>query len=341
MALLAAGCAGPQEPPPRVPPPEPGGELLPMDWEEGGDDAKAAAKAPAPAPAPAPRPAPPPAPGRTESVPTLPGPAAGGEESRGPAPVGLVRSANDAIRRGQHEVAIRTAKQALRRDEKYVPAMVVLAKGYYYLRKYELAGAILDIAAGIDGNQADVHQLRGFIELALHNQPGAIASWKKATDLDPNHASAWNNLGVQYVQAKNYRDAVPALEKAVALAPDSPSAHLNLGSAYRGAGEYQKAEASYRRALEIRRDYPEAYFNLGILYLDAPEFPGLDPLAKLNAAILQFTRYKEHQSYRLAKDDPVDGYLEEARKGIERERKRVDRERHRAEPAPDPKEKTQ
>ena len=32
----------------------------------------------------------------------------------------------------------------------------------------------------------------------------------------------------------------------------------------------------------------------------------------------------------VAKDDPVDAYMEEARKGIERERKRRERERNRA-----------
>jgi tetratricopeptide (TPR) repeat protein len=242
----------------------------------------------------------------------------------------MVRAANDAIRRGQYEVAIQTARQALRRDEKYVPAMVVLARGYYHLKKYDLAAAILDIAAGIDEAVADIHYLRGFLALAQDTGPAALASFRRATEIDANHADAWVGLGALYVQARNYRDAVPALEKAAALAPASARAQLNLGSAYRGAGEVTKAEAAYRRSLEIRRGYAEAHFNLGILYLDAPQFPGLDTLGRLNAAIEQFTRYKERQSYRLAKDDPVDAYLEEARKGIERERKRLERDRKRA-----------
>lgn len=247
--------------------------------------------------------------------------------------MGLVRAANDAIRRGQHEKGIQTAKQALRRDETYVPAMVVLAKGYYHLRKYELASAILDIASEIDDRDAGVHEMRGFLALANDNAPGALASFRRATESDPGRAAAWNNLGAEYVRAKNYAQAVPALEKAVSLAPDSAQAHLNLGSAYRGSAAYQKAEAAYRRALELRPQYPEANFNLGILYLDAADFPGLDNIGRLSAAIAQFMKYKDARSYRLSKEDPVDGYVEEARKGIERERKRLERERKRAEGA--------
>jgi len=313
-ALLILGCATqPEERPAPVAQPQSGQNLLAMDMA---GTAPRAGAAPATASA------------------AGPSPATSASEPRGGAPVGLVRAANDAVRRGQYEVAIQTARQALRRDEKYVPAMVVLAKGYYQLRKYELASAILDIAAGIDEAVADIHHLRGFLALAQGAQPVAIASFRRATEVDPRHAGAWNSLGALYVQAKNYREAVPTLEKAVALDPSSARAHLNLGSAYRGAGETVKAESAYRRALEIKRGYPDAHFNLGILYLDAPEFPGLDPVGKFNASIEQFTRYKERQSYRLAKDDPVDGYLEEARKGIERERKRQERERKRAQGEP-------
>jgi len=313
-AILALGCAS--QPPQRPPAASARGEIVaPGGWADEADTESHGPEA---------RPAPPVSPKDRPRL-TRPKP-----QAQGVAPVGLVRSANDAIRRGQHERGIQTAKQALRRDERYVPAMVVLAKGYYQLRKYELASAILDIAAGIDDKDAGVHHLRGFIELARDNKPGALASFRKATEYDPNHAAAWNNLGAEYVQAKNYQEAVPALERAVSLAPDSAQAHLNLGSAYRGSGQYQKAEAAYRRALELRKEYAEANFNLGILYLDAPEFPGLDKIGRLSAAINQFTRYKELQSYRLAKDDPVDAYMEEARKGIDRERKLRERERNRA-----------
>src|SRR5438876_11501182 len=61
-------------------------------------------------------------------------------------------AAENFLKRQRYEDAIRQAKLALGRDERYVPAMVVLAKAYYYQRKYELATSIIDIAKSIDPN---------------------------------------------------------------------------------------------------------------------------------------------------------------------------------------------
>ncbi len=56
------------------------------------------------------------------------------EEKKGdPAPDTKV--AKDLLGRGRYEDAIRQAKLALGRDERYVPAMVVMAKAYFYLKQ--------------------------------------------------------------------------------------------------------------------------------------------------------------------------------------------------------------
>ncbi len=250
---------------------------------------------------------------------------------KGPPPTDLVRAAEDAVRKGQFENAIQQAKQALKRDEKFVPAMVVMAKAYYSLKKYELATAIIDIAAGIDKQNAEAFHLRGFIALAQKDEPRALASFQKATEYKPDYASAWSNLGAQYLKAKNYPEAQKALEKAVQLDPNLSRAHLNLGSAYRGLKEHQKSEASYRSALRLVPSYAQAHFNLGILYLDAADFPGMEPIPRLGSAISNLTKYKELMSFRLAKDDPADAYIEEARKAVEREQKRIEREKKKRE----------
>src|SRR5437868_7014929 len=44
-------------------------------------------------------------------------------------------AAENFLRRQRYEDAIRQSKLALGRDERYVPAMVVLAKAYYYQHK--------------------------------------------------------------------------------------------------------------------------------------------------------------------------------------------------------------
>ena len=251
------------------------------------------------------------------------------EEKKGdPAPD--TQNAANYLRAGRYEDAIRQSKIALGRDERYVPAMMVMAKAYFYEKKFELATSIVDIAKSVDPNNAEAFNLLGFI--ALNRDPAnpdrisATAAFKKATELNDSYPAAWNNLAAQYLYAKNYDGAVSAAEKAAQLSPNFPKAQLNLGSAYRGKQRYPEAEKAFKRATELDPNYADAYFNLGILYLDAKEMPGTDLVTKFNTAINYFNRYKQLAGYRLAKDDPSDTYIAEARTNIDREQKRLQRQ---------------
>jgi tetratricopeptide (TPR) repeat protein len=232
-------------------------------------------------------------------------------------------AASGLLKRARYEDAIRQAKLALGRDERYVPAMVVLAKAYYYQKKYELATSIIDIAKSIEPNNAELYNLIGFIALTRDDKISATAAFKKATELDGNYGNAWDNLAAQYIAAKNYDGALDAAQRAVKLLPNFAKAQLNLGSALRGKQMYADAEAAYKKASQIDSNYPEAYFNLGILFLDAKEMPNTDLITKLNTAINYLNKYKQVAGYRLTKDDPADIYIAEARTGIDREQKRI------------------
>jgi len=283
-------------------------------------------KAPAPAPAPEPEEAP---------------------DKAAPIPQAEVANAVAFVRRGQYEQAIVQAKAALKRNEKYAPAMVVLARAYYQLNKNELAEAVCDIALQIDSSQGECYVIKGFVALRNDNDPGAKDLFEKATKARPGLGAGWLNLGVQFLKVKNYTAAITALEEAARLMANRAEVHLNLGSAYRGAGspeQLSKAASSFTKALQLRPNYPAAYFNLGILYLDAQAYPGMTKLQQLNMAVSHFNSYKRVVST-LPKDDPVDGYIKEAQKAYEREQKALQREAQRkareaakkAAPAPAPK----
>jgi tetratricopeptide (TPR) repeat protein len=248
-------------------------------------------------------------------------------------------AAENFLKRQRFEDAIRQAKLALGRDERYVPAMVILAKAYYYERKYELATSIVDIAKSIDPNNAECYNLLGFIALTHDDRISATAAFKKATELDPRYGNAWDNLAAQYLYGKNYDGALEAAKKATDLLPQFAKAWNNLGSAYRGKQQYAEAENAYKRATQLDPNYADAYFNLGILYLDAKQMPGTDLITKLNTSINYLNKYKQLAGYRLSKDDPSDTYIAEARTGIEREQKRIlrlQKQQQRGEPKPAP-----
>ena len=248
-------------------------------------------------------------------------------------------AAQNFLKRQRYEDAIRQAKLALGRDERYVPAMVVLAKAYYYEHKYELATSIVDMAKSIDANNAECYNLLGFIALTRDDRISATAAFRKATELDPRYGNAWDNLAAQYLFGKNYDGALEAAKKATEMLPQFPKAWNNLGSALRGKQQYAESETAYKRATQLDPNYADAYFNLGILYLDAKQMPGTDLVTKLNTSINYLNKYKQLAGFRLTKDDPADTYIAEARTGIEREQKRLQRlqkQQQRGEPKPAP-----
>ena len=254
-----------------------------------------------------------------EQIAALPG-------QQGGDPVPDTKEAADLIKRGRFEDAIISSRRALSRDERYVPAMLVMAKAYYNLKKYELATSIIGLAKDLDANNAEAYNILGFISLARNDIGGATANFKKATELNPEYGIAWNTLCAQYLLAKSYDPAVEACEHATKLLPNFDKAWLNMGSAYRGKGQVDEAQKAYEHALQINPNLAEVYFNLGILYLDAPQMPNLDIPGKETKGIDYLSKYKNLAASRLGGDDPTDGYVDDARKVIEREQKRIERE---------------
>ncbi|MYD70939.1 MAG: tetratricopeptide repeat protein [Acidobacteria bacterium] len=51
--------------------------------------------------------------------------------------------------------------------------------------------------------------------------------WKRATDIDPSYAAAWNNLGIAYEQKGEFDEALDAYERALDLEPDNINIQQN------------------------------------------------------------------------------------------------------------------
>jgi tetratricopeptide (TPR) repeat protein len=259
-------------------------------------------------------------------------PATGGRKRREPPPAVIptaeTQQADQMYRAGRYADAVTASKAALTKNERYTPAMLVMAKSYYKLHKYEWMKKLWEMmqANGASASEkSEIYQLLAFLEIEQKNVPGAIALLKQAAEAKPDNALLWNNLGAQYLVAKNYTEAQPVLERAAQLQPGFAKAHLNLGDAYRGNKQYDKAKEEFDRALQLFPNYADAVFNLGILYLDADKIPNMDLFAKENTAIQYFQRYKQMMGGSLTPSDPVDGYIAEAQDHIKKEEKRLER----------------
>jgi hypothetical protein len=93
----------------------------------------------------------------------------------------------------------------------------------------------------------------------------AITHYEKAIQLDPNFATAYNNLGNVYVEKNQTEKAINFFQKALEIVPDFAEACNNLGKALFEIGVPEEAVRYCRRAIQIKPNYAEAYNNLGII----------------------------------------------------------------------------
>ena len=275
----------------------------------------------------------------SEAAPVEGAPAEGAKKKRRQPPPSVIPTeetlaAQKQYQAGRYNEAVQLAKAALGRNERYTPAMLIMAKAFYKLGKYEWVRTLWETMQKNNASpaeQAELYGLLAFMEVEKENVPGAIELLKKSVAARPENALTWNNLGGMYLTAKNFREAVPTLERATQLAPTFAKAFLNLGSAYRGVKEYEKAKSAYDRALQLFSNYADAVFNLGILYLDADKMPKMDLTAQMNTAISYLQKYKTMMGPRYSKDDLAEQYIAEAHEKISKEEKKIEREKKRVE----------
>jgi len=89
--------------------------------------------------------------------------------------------------------------------------------------------------------------------------------WGATTEMYPNIALPYNNLGMA-LQARGALDeAIDAYTRALKLKPDYIEAHLNLGTAMFAKGRRTEAKRLFLQALELRPTQAEVLNNLGVL----------------------------------------------------------------------------
>jgi arylsulfatase A-like enzyme/Tfp pilus assembly protein PilF len=116
--------------------------------------------------------------------------------------------------KGNYDEALKAYEQALALDQNY--PIVINNLGSLYLSIF------------LKTKQPDAHQR-------------AVENFKKAIDLDPKYASAYNGLGAALKMGGDIDGAIDNWKKAVEIKPDFSFPLYNLGLAYLGKGD--KAEA--------------------------------------------------------------------------------------------------
>ena len=95
----------------------------------------------------------------------------------------------------------------------------------------------------------------------------AIEQYRKATELNPSYASAFNLLGYAYRQNENYPEAEKAFQRYVELIPKDPNPYDSYAELLLKMGRFDDAIAQYRKALEIDPNFINAYQGIAMALL--------------------------------------------------------------------------
>ncbi|MET0390330.1 MAG: tetratricopeptide repeat protein, partial [Polyangiales bacterium] len=240
--------------------------------------------------------------------------------------------ADTLVRAERVDEAEQVARAALKRDERFVPAIVALSKASSRRGREELSDSMLEQAREIDSNYAEVHFLQGKRFQAKGELAQAVAAYRKAVELNPDYAEARMALGIQAMASGNYNEARDQFEAAVNLVPTLMAAHLNLGDAYRALRRWQDAKREFDKALRMQATAPEVHYNLALLYMSVGnEFPNLTEMDALNRSLTEFNEYRAQLGPRLLPGDASGPYMTDVQRRIEREKKRIEREKAKAE----------
>jgi len=110
------------------------------------------------------------------------------------------------------------------------------------------------------------------------NTDESLKAYRRATELDPDNADGWNQLGILFLRIGELDNAIHAYNQVLKVGEnhqdqqETAVAYGNLGNVYRTKGDLDQALAFYQKALKLNEEIgrkeinASIYGNLGIVY---------------------------------------------------------------------------
>ncbi len=170
------------------------------------------------------------------------------------------------IRAGRLDEAVGHFRKLLRQDPDHVDALCFLALAY---RKKEEniadAEALLRRATQLAPDHVSAWLNLGAVLAGQYKRMEAIECFRQATRLEPAHAGAWASLGSAYAHASYPEKSVQAYRKSLALEPGIANNHMGFGHVLKTVGDQEGALEAYREAIRLRPSFGEVYWSMANL----------------------------------------------------------------------------
>ena len=206
--------------------------------------------------------------------------------------------------------------QASDLDPNYALAYAGLAEAYGFLASstggqrpreaYPKAKAAATKSLELDETLGEAHCTLGFFRL-LYDWDFAAAEneFKRAIELSPNFANAWDGYGFYFKATGQSEASIRSCQRAQELEPLSLFITLSLAWAYYFARQYDSAMEQGAKALDMDPNFGFAYWHRGMAYIQQKKFgdaiTALRKAISLSGPATTFISYLGYANARLGK----------------------------------------
>ena len=182
----------------------------------------------------------------------------------------LIEEANEAIRRGEQDDAIRLLTQALSTaDLRDLSRPYVYSnRGLAYARKGDNQQAIGEYAEAIRLKPDFKEALygRGLALAALRQHDRAIADYTQAIRLQPDDPQTYTRRAVSYMALNKVDEAIADHTSVIRIKPDDQLAHVTRSQVYMRAGLFSRSIADCDAAIRLGRNAADCFLYRGAAY---------------------------------------------------------------------------
>ncbi len=177
----------------------------------------------------------------------------------------------------ESEKAISHFRKAITLDPKYALAYAAIANEKITQSIFSNAGnkeimnegrISLEAAKALNPDLPEIYTTEGALKFYYdYDWKGAVASYKKAMELDPNNAIIYIRYSATLADVGQTKEALPLADKAVELDPISISSLHNLGWVNLLAGNYQKGIDAFAKSVELHPTFTWGYIKQAFGYI--------------------------------------------------------------------------
>lgn len=171
------------------------------------------------------------------------------------------------LKKGADYKAVFSFRNALKRNSKYLDALIGLANAYYKIEAYELSRDLYEDALKIDKKNKTATAGIGLTLSMTGNYPAALKYLNEAVKLSGDDLSARYGIARLYYLMGKMIWAKRGLEGIFNINPYHYDSLLLMAQIKTDEGRFSDAKGYVERAVQVNSEHPDGYIKLGELYL--------------------------------------------------------------------------